>query len=106
MSNFVKLQTINYNYTDNTFEVDDLFSLFDVATINIDSIESVSHLKTLHLSRVVPYHIHRTTFLGKRTTTTERRRVADPRSYVTVYMVKMTSGDKFETTTNLEGMMR
>lgn len=106
MSNFVKLQTINYNYTDNTFEVDDLCTLYDIATININSIESVSRLKTLHLSRVVPYHIYRTTFLGKRTTTTERRSVADPRSYVTVYTVKMVSGDKFETTINLEGMMK
>lgn len=106
MSNFVKLQTINYNYTYDTFKVDDLFSLFDVATINIDSIESVSRLKTLRMCRVVPYHTHRTTFLGKRTTTTERRRVADPRSYATVYLVKMASGDKFETTTNLEGMMK
>lgn len=105
MTNFLTLQQIPHDREARLFTIEGLYAPYVTAVVAVDSIESVALAPRLALTRLVNCTIINRNVFGTPRERREKERRTFHSAYVEQFTVTLKSGDEFQTTTDLRGVL-
>lgn len=103
--NFVTLKHVNH-FGSGHVELEECYAPYTTAVINLHHVISVKLTDRLPVTRMTTvHHTRHVMFKGMMTMTTREPRPL-PGLYVYVYTVTLSNGDKFETITDIRGLLK